>query len=56
MPKAALGLMHPFPIQHILHLDIVPVTDEIHPFLFFVCPQTIKKSHKGSSRIIPVAS
>lgn len=41
--------MHHFSIQQILHLDTVPVTDEIHPFpLLFVLRQQ-KNLTKGQN-------
>lgn len=49
MSKAARRLMHPFPIQHILHLDVVPVTDEIQPFLLLFVLRQQRNLTKGQN-------
>lgn len=41
--------MHPFPIQHIRHLDIVLVTDEIHPFLLLFALRQQRNLTKGQN-------
>lgn len=47
--------MHPFSIQHILHQDTVPLTDEIHPFplLFVLRKQRNLTKGQNVSSVLP---